>query len=639
MDREISRISSLEQMFRRYSYMNFTVFSFLFIVLFSLLYLHIQSQIGQDFSHLQERFRIQADHIDNFLKTVHADVSVLRTQAEAYFHMSSGGKNRHMLFEHIGDSEDGAYFHGDRFPDIMGKDMNANLTGIGSFRNRNTAFYDEISMSLHLSPLLRYCFHTLGIAPWVYYTSKNRFISIYPRVSSADFKYADEMLTHEFYQLGLPEKNPGRSVFWTEAYMDEYGKGLMVTCAAPVYLADDFKGTVAIDITLDFLSTQIRVFEPEKGKMFLFNDRKQLLAHPEIVSSKEKEVTGVQAALPEKSEDSARSMNEDNGDELRILHMNSHRIILKKMKNAPWTVAFLMPQPSVMEGFAKKIGLETLSVLTAICILLMMFSGLTKKYFIHPSKEMVRLIASEGAAFPDAKGMPETWLPVFRHVSDVFEGKRESEHRLREYNEHLRSVLFRVEKTIRRMADVTLAQMSLLTRSNAEKAKEADQLMKDSAAVIRQADESMNRLTQAMEEISHASRETSQIVKTIDAVAFQTNLLALNAAVEAARAGNNGAGFAVVAGEVRNLAMRSTEAAKNTESLIADTVSRIKEGSELVYMTAKAFSDVTSNAEKVGNTVAAIASASGELARGIDEVAGAAGSINEELRQVRGEVS
>jgi len=73
----------------------------------------------------------------------------------------------------------------------------------------------------------------------VYYTSKNRFINIYTWVSSADFKYADELLTHEFYQLGLPEKNPARSVFWTEAYMDEYGKGMMVTCAAPVYQADE----------------------------------------------------------------------------------------------------------------------------------------------------------------------------------------------------------------------------------------------------------------------------------------------------------------------------------------------------------------------------------------------------------------
>ncbi len=368
--------------------------------------------------------------------------------------------------------------------------------------------------------------------------------------------------------------------------------------------------------------------------MFIFNDRKQLLAHPEIVSSKQKKVLGVQAAFAEKSEDSTLSMNENTGTEIRVVHMDSHSMILKKMKNAPWTVAFLMPQPSVMKIFMEKIGAETLSVLLIIGILLIVFSFLTGKYFIQPSRTMVKLISSEGTAFPDTKGIPSAWLPVFTHVAGVFEEKRRTGDRLGEYNEHLRSVLSRVEKTIRDMADVTLAKMSLLTGKNAEKAGEADRLMKDSAGVIRQADESMNRLTQAMKAVSRASGETSQIIKTIDAVAFQTNLLALNAAIEAARAGKSGAGFAVVAGEVRNLAMRSTDAAKNTENLIEDTVSRIREGSELVSMTAIAFSNVTSNAEKVGNMVSEIASASAELAGGIDDVANAVGSINEELRQV-----
>jgi methyl-accepting chemotaxis protein len=123
-----------------------------------------------------------------------------------------------------------------------------------------------------------------------------------------------------------------------------------------------------------------------------------------------------------------------------------------------------------------------------------------------------------------------------------------------------------------------------------------------------------------MKEITTASEETSKIIKTIDEIAFQTNLLALNAAVEAARAGEAGAGFAVVAEEVRNLAMRAADAAKNTSGLIEGTVKKIKDGSDLVLKANEAFSEVSISTSKVGELVGEIAAASQEQAQGIDQI-------------------
>ena len=167
----------------------------------------------------------------------------------------------------------------------------------------------------------------------------------------------------------------------------------------------------------------------------------------------------------------------------------------------------------------------------------------------------------------------------------------------------------------------SLEEMSSMTQQNAASAQDADQLMKQTNAVVQTANEEMQGLDTSMREISQASAETQKIVKTIDEIAFQTNLLALNAAVEAARAGEAGAGFAVVAEEVRNLAGRAAEASRNTAGLIDETVRKIEAGAQLVGRTNQAFAEVSANAARVGTLVSNIASASNEQAQGIAQVA------------------
>ena len=166
----------------------------------------------------------------------------------------------------------------------------------------------------------------------------------------------------------------------------------------------------------------------------------------------------------------------------------------------------------------------------------------------------------------------------------------------------------------------SIEQMSAMTRKNSDNAAAAERITKEVQKTAGRVGQAMSSLTHSMKDISETGKQTLGIVKNIDEIAFQTNLLALNAAVEAARAGEAGAGFAVVAEEVRNLAMRASEAAKNTNSLIETVVKKIKEGAHLTEKTNTDFSEVISSSSDAGNLVSEIAQASAEQYQGIDNI-------------------
>ncbi len=165
-----------------------------------------------------------------------------------------------------------------------------------------------------------------------------------------------------------------------------------------------------------------------------------------------------------------------------------------------------------------------------------------------------------------------------------------------------------------------LEQMASMTRQNADNASQTQKTSNNSLGLISGGAETVKGVTLAMGEISQSSEKISQIIKTIEGIAFQTNLLALNAAVEAARAGEAGKGFAVVADEVRHLAMRSSQAAKETSDLIQGTVDRIRLGSDQVNQLSESFLNIERESENVGELVTQISSATAEQAQGVDQV-------------------
>jgi len=166
----------------------------------------------------------------------------------------------------------------------------------------------------------------------------------------------------------------------------------------------------------------------------------------------------------------------------------------------------------------------------------------------------------------------------------------------------------------------SLEEMNSMTKQNAENAYNADAMSKAAAAAAAGGVKAMDRMSDAINKIKGSSDETAKIIKTIDEIAFQTNLLALNAAVEAARAGEAGKGFAVVAEEVRNLAQRSAEAAKNTSALIEGSQTNSEEGVRVAKEVGENLAKIDGNVGKVGALISEISAASGEQAKGVDQI-------------------
>ncbi|RKR07684.1 methyl-accepting chemotaxis protein [Kushneria sinocarnis] len=211
--------------------------------------------------------------------------------------------------------------------------------------------------------------------------------------------------------------------------------------------------------------------------------------------------------------------------------------------------------------------------------------------------------------------LTEVVSSVQRNAGSVQVASREIASGNDDLNQRTQSQAANLEQTAASMEEITST-----VRQNADNAAQADTLARNVSQQAREGGEVVSQAVSAMGEINTSSQKIASIIGLINDIAFQTNLLALNASVEAARAGEQGRGFAVVAAEVRNLASRSADAAKDIKALVEESVTRVTTGTELVNRSGQTLEQIVTSVKQVTDLVGEIAVASREQSTGIDQV-------------------
>ncbi|WP_080735010.1 methyl-accepting chemotaxis protein, partial [Bordetella bronchiseptica] len=250
---------------------------------------------------------------------------------------------------------------------------------------------------------------------------------------------------------------------------------------------------------------------------------------------------------------------------------------------------------------------------------------LTARVEVRNSNEIGQLFA---ALKRMQESLTRTVATVRRGVDEINVGSREISAGNTDLSSRTEEQAASLEETA-----ASMEQLASTVKQNADNARQANQLAASASDVAERGGSAVSEVVSTMDGISASSRKISEIVSVIDGIAFQTNILAPNAAVEAARAGEQGKGFAVVAGEVRSLAQRSAQAAKEIKVLIEDSVDKVGTGSRQVERAGATMQEIVASVKRVTDIMGEISAASEEQSSGIEQVNRAVSQMDEVTQQ------
>ncbi len=423
------------QFFQRYHYIMLITFVLVSSAALILFYLQYQAQYRHEINKIKSEFNERVLHLD-VLRGAKDNVESMKIKAETYM-LTHPKADHSLLFKQL-QATSAKNYSLDKIKPPFSEQFLGNLTGQGSLIGRDELFYRDIEMALELNSAFQMVAHNIPNVVWIYYTSANLFNNIYPWVHSEHSRFdAAESYPNDYYQLGLPEKNPKRDTFWTPAYIDGLGKGLMVTCGAPVYEKDHFLGTVALDLTLDVLNRFIQNFHIHSDNLFIINQTDQLISHSRLVSSQDKEVQHATIAFPE-------SLREKKwqtlflAPEAEFIEIDNYLLLYQNLKHVPWKLIFWIPKQQVTLDVMYGMSWLFIVLLFSVLITILTSYWITRQEFILPAQYLVEHIEAENQGI--SKPTPpvaKNWRVWFHTVSHIFTENRRLFAELKNYSASL----------------------------------------------------------------------------------------------------------------------------------------------------------------------------------------------------------
>lgn len=462
---------------------------------------------------------------------------------------------------------------------------------------------------------------------------------------------ADKYWEQSWFQEGLAGEK-GQCV-WAKAYQDDATPQPVTTCTMAIYRDGEAWGVATIDVTLGFFNQLAKQMgEAIRGRVLIVEADGTVVGNAALLKGTPKLENLADTRLPMAAalkglltqpgnHASQTTFDADDGE---------HTLFVQSIANSPWYLASDVPT-SLLEAqsssMLKRLGLVQIPLAVVLLLVLLGFvrAMMNRLNLLHRN---IEALSTGGADL--TQRLPESNSPEFNAVTQSFNHfiaylqglmRQVGDSALaitaasREIASGNADLSARTESQASSIVE-TAASMDELTgtvRQNADNATHASQLANDASQVAARGTDVVRQVVHTMGEIHHSSRKVVDIISVIDSIAFQTNILALNAAVEAARAGEQGRGFAVVAAEVRSLAQRSANSAREIKKLIEESVANIDTGSQLVEQAGQTMDELAKGVSSVTTLISEIMSASHEQSLGIEQVNTAITQLDDSTQQ------
>jgi signal transduction histidine kinase len=349
------------------------------------------------------------------------------------------------------------------------QETQASLIGEGPIPKDGGDLWQELQMAYSLNPLISVLKNNVKSITCLHYTSKRRFVIEFPFRPNALQAFDDTIYTMEYYVRSLPHHNKEDKVFWTDVYLNHYGKGIMVTCAAPVYKGSEYRGVVGADMMLDSIASFVDNIYYDYGEFVIINDRDHVVADLTVRENECCEVVKLQSLIPEDFPPLDMHALKDSS----LTRVGKYWIFVSETSYAPWRVLYYCRSMDV--------ALETLRNIMPSLILGIIFTTLfligadrlISREFIEPASRLVDHISTMGKGDPRTlDGIREPWKTWFDAVSQVF-----SENR---------ALVAKLEKDIDLLDDIVAQRTRDLSKKNKLLEKTLEDLQKAQSQIVTQ---------------------------------------------------------------------------------------------------------------------------------------------------------